>query len=78
VFHICGGILHKISIICIIISQMIKMKPSSFAAILPVSKFNEDLDVIMLTSGGHIKRSKLSQFMKVSAKGVAAISLRVS
>jgi len=57
---------------------MIKMKPSSFAAILPVSKFNEDLDVIMLTSGGHIKRSKLSQFMKVSAKGVAAISLRVS
>lgn len=46
---------------------------------LPVNNFAEDLYLLMLTEGGSIKRTPLSQFQDPSLKrGLTAIKLRVS
>lgn len=59
------------------IPQIIKMKPNFMAAMMPVPESAGDIDVIMLTSGGLIKRTNLSQFSKITSRGVTAITLRV-
>lgn len=57
--------------------QLLRIKPSSMAAILPVSDFSNDEDVVMLTSNGQIKRTSLSQFAKINARGTTAMRLKV-
>lgn len=52
-------------------------KPSTVAAMLPVSEFGDDVDVVMLTTNGLIKRTKLSQFSKITARGVCCMKLKV-
>lgn len=60
------------------INQLLRVKPSDIAAMVPVSEFSEDVDIVMLTSNGQIKRLALSQFGKINARGVTAMSLKVS
>ena len=60
------------------ITQLLRVKPASIAAMLPVSEFTEDVDLVMLTATGQIKRLALTQFAKINARGVTAMSLRVS
>lgn len=60
------------------VTQLLRVKPSSIAAMVPVSEFSEDVDVVMLTSNGQIKRLALSQFAKINVRGVTAMSLKVS
>ena len=60
------------------ITQVLQVsKPSSVAAMLPVSQFTEDVDVIMLTTNGLIKRTPLSQYSKITSRGVTSIKLKV-
>ena len=58
--------------------QLLRIKPSSVAAILPVSDFSDDVDVVMLTSNGQIKRTALSKFANTNARGIVAMNLNVS
>ena len=58
------------------ITQLLRVKPSSVAAVLPVSEFAEDADIVMLTKNGQIKRVALSQFAKIGTRSFAAMGLR--
>ncbi|KAG7673555.1 hypothetical protein KSW81_006757 [Nannochloris sp. 'desiccata'] len=58
------------------ITQLLRIKPSNMAAILPVSEFSDDIDMVLLSSNGMIKRIALSQFGKINARGVTAMALR--
>lgn len=58
------------------VTQLLRVKPSSIAAMVPVSEFSEDVDVVMLTSMGQIKRVALSQFAKINVRGVTSMSLK--
>jgi DNA gyrase subunit A len=44
-------------------------------SLLAVSAFEDDLVLVMLTSGGYIKRTRLSAFANIRANGLIAISL---
>jgi DNA gyrase subunit A len=59
------------------VTQLLRVKPSSIAAMLPVSGFSDDVDLVMMTSNGQIKRLALSQLAKINVRGVTAMSLKV-
>jgi DNA gyrase subunit A len=44
-------------------------------SLLAVSAFDDDLMLVMLTSGGYVKRTRLSAFANIRANGLIAISL---
>ena len=58
------------------ITQLLRIKPSNMAAILPVTEFSDEVDVILLSSNGQIKRIALSQLSKINARGVTVMGLR--
>lgn len=61
------------------ITQILKIaRPNSIAAMVPVSQFTENVDVVMLTAQGQIKRTVLSDFSKINVRGILAMKLRVS
>lgn len=60
------------------ITQILKVpKPSSIAAILPVGQTADNVDVVLSSKGGLIKRTPLELFSKISSNGVTAMGLRV-
>ncbi|MDA7491124.1 hypothetical protein N9A81_01480 [Synechococcus sp. AH-707-M23] len=44
-------------------------------SLLAVSEFNDDTDLLMLTTGGYIKRTRLSAFSNIRSNGLIAIGL---
>ena len=44
-------------------------------SLLAVSEFNDDTDLLMLTHGGFIKRTRLSAFSNIRSNGLIAIGL---
>jgi DNA gyrase subunit A len=44
-------------------------------SLLAVSEFNDDTDLLMLTQGGYIKRTRLSAFSNIRSNGLIAIGL---
>lgn len=46
------------------------------SAILPIQEFDDEKFVVMVTSGGTIKKTPLSQFSRPRANGIIAIDLR--
>ncbi|MEQ8207597.1 MAG: DNA gyrase C-terminal beta-propeller domain-containing protein, partial [Woeseia sp.] len=46
------------------------------SAILPIQEFDDESFVVMVTSGGTIKKTPLSQFSRPRANGIIAIDLR--
>lgn len=47
-------------------------------AVVPVSSFSKDLNLIMLTKGGYIKRIELDNFSNIRRNGIIAIGLEES
>lgn len=47
-------------------------------AVVPVSTFSKDLNLIMLTKGGYIKRIELDNFSNIRRNGIIAIGLEES
>lgn len=69
---------HYCFVMHLIAVQVLKVgKPSSIAAMLPVSQFSDDVDVVMLSANGLIKRTPLSQYAKITSRGVCAMRLKV-
>ncbi len=50
-------------------------REEQITSLLAVSAFSEDAVLVMLTSGGYIKRTRLSAFANIRANGLIAISL---
>ncbi|HSH45028.1 MAG TPA: DNA gyrase C-terminal beta-propeller domain-containing protein, partial [Longimicrobiales bacterium] len=46
------------------------------AALIPVSDYEEEQDLVFLTRGGIVKRTKLSEFANIRAGGINAINLK--
>jgi DNA gyrase subunit A len=44
-------------------------------SVLPISEFNEDEYLVMLTAGGYIKKTKLPAFANIRSNGLIAIAL---
>ncbi|MBI2712531.1 MAG: DNA gyrase subunit A [Bdellovibrio sp.] len=58
------------------IVNLVALQPNEkIKAILPIRQFNETEYVLMVTRGGVIKKTALSEFKNVRAAGVAAISV---
>lgn len=58
--------------------QLIRVgKASNIAAVLRLSETAEEMDVIMLTANGQIKRTPLNHFVSMSSRGLIAIKLKV-
>jgi DNA gyrase subunit A len=50
-------------------------REEQITSLLAVSEFTEDAVLVMLTSGGYIKRTRLSAFANIRSNGLIAISL---
>ena len=50
-------------------------REEAITSLIPVSEFNDDMDLLMLTSGGFIKRTRLSAFSNIRSNGLIAINL---
>ena len=50
-------------------------REEAITSLIPVSEFNDDTDLLMLTSGGFIKRTRLSAFANIRSNGLIAIGL---
>ncbi|MFM7313346.1 MAG: DNA gyrase C-terminal beta-propeller domain-containing protein, partial [Cyanobium sp.] len=50
-------------------------REEAITSLLSVSAFDEDVQLLMLTSGGYVKRTPLSAFANIRANGLIAISL---
>ena len=50
-------------------------REEEITSLLAVSEFNDETDLLMLTKGGFIKRSRLSAFSNIRSNGLIAISL---
>ena len=50
-------------------------REEAITSLLAVSEFNDDTDLLMLTSGGFIKRTRLSAFSNIRSNGLIAINL---
>ena len=50
-------------------------REEQITSLLAVSAFEEDVQLVMLTSGGYIKRTPLSAFSNIRANGLIAINL---
>ena len=46
------------------------------AALLPVTEYEEEIDLVFLTRNGIVKRTQLSEFANIRAGGIIAISLK--
>ncbi|MCP9930007.1 DNA gyrase subunit A [Cyanobium sp. AMD-g] len=50
-------------------------REEAITSLLAVSEFEDDVQLVMLTSGGYIKRTRLSAFSNIRSNGLIAISL---
>jgi DNA gyrase subunit A len=50
-------------------------REEAITSLLAVSSFDEDIQLLMLTSGGYVKRTPLSAFANLRSNGLIAISL---
>jgi len=50
-------------------------REEAITSLLAVSAFEDDVQLVMLTSGGYIKRTRLSAFSNIRSNGLIAISL---
>ena len=50
-------------------------REEAITSLLAVSEFNDDTDLLMLTQGGYIKRTRLSAFSNIRSNGLIAIGL---
>ncbi len=50
-------------------------REEAITSLLAVSEFNDDTDLLMLTTGGFIKRTRLSAFSNIRSNGLIAIGL---
>jgi DNA gyrase subunit A len=50
-------------------------REEAITSLLAVSEFNDDTDLLMLTTGGYIKRTRLSAFSNIRSNGLIAIGL---
>ena len=50
-------------------------REEAITSLLAVSEFNDDTDLLMLTQGGFIKRTRLSAFSNIRSNGLIAIGL---
>ena len=50
-------------------------REEAITSLLAVSEFNDDADLLMLTQGGFIKRTRLSAFSNIRSNGLIAIGL---
>ncbi len=50
-------------------------REEAITSLLAVSAFDDDVQLVMLTSGGYIKRTRLSAFANIRSNGLIAISL---
>ncbi len=50
-------------------------REEAITSLLAVSAFDDDVQLVMLTSGGYIKRTRLSAFSNIRSNGLIAISL---
>ena len=50
-------------------------REEAITSLLSVSAFDDDVQLVMLTSGGYIKRTRLSAFSNIRSNGLIAISL---
>jgi DNA gyrase subunit A len=46
------------------------------AALIPITEYEEEVDLVFLTRGGIVKRTQLSEFANIRAGGIIAISLK--
>lgn len=59
-----------------IVSQILPIRSSAVAAVLPVSNFEDAMYLVMLTRNGFIKRTPLEQFAKINSRGISALKVR--
>ncbi len=50
-------------------------REEALTSLLSVSAFEDDVQLVMLTSGGYVKRTRLSAFSNIRSNGLIAISL---
>jgi DNA gyrase subunit A len=50
-------------------------REEAITSLLSVSAFEDDVQLVMLTSGGYVKRTRLSAFSNIRSNGLIAISL---
>merc|ERR1712100_634065 len=50
-------------------------REEAITTLIPVSEFSDDTDLVMLTRGGFIKRTRLSAFSNIRSNGLIAINL---
>ena len=50
-------------------------REEAITSLLSVSAFDDDVQLVMLTSGGYVKRTNLSAFSNIRSNGLIAISL---
>jgi DNA gyrase subunit A len=50
-------------------------REEAITSLIPVSEFSDDTDLLMLTRGGFIKRTRLSAFSNIRSNGLIAIGL---
>jgi len=50
-------------------------REEALTSLLSVSAFEDDIQLLMLTSGGYVKRTRLSAFSNIRSNGLIAISL---
>ena len=49
---------------------------TGIAALLPISEYEEEIDMVFLTRGGIVKRTALAEFSNIRAGGINAINLK--
>jgi|694.fasta_scaffold08316_6 DNA gyrase subunit A len=52
-------------------------REEAITSLVSVSAFDDDVQLLMLTSGGYVKRTRLSAFSNIRSNGLIAISLEV-
>ncbi|MFW6330942.1 MAG: DNA gyrase subunit A [Gemmatimonadota bacterium] len=59
------------------LNQLLGFKPGTpVAALIPVSEYDDEVDLVFLTRGGIVKRTQLSEFANIRAGGIIAINLK--
>jgi DNA gyrase subunit A len=59
------------------LSHLLGFEPrTAVAALLPVTSYDESVDLVFLTKQGLVKRTRLSEFANIRAGGIIAVNLR--
>jgi DNA gyrase subunit A len=59
------------------LNQLLGFRPGTpIAALIPVTAYDEEVDLVFLTRGGIVKRTELAEFSNIRAGGIIAINLK--